>query len=753
VTGSQENSTQQGGPDKTPAEVQFDRISVSVLTASRDDMRKLGEILAAFEALGRIATSEGRADVPDAVRAGDAVGTALMFDDTARKHWDQAMDIFGRLASCCQEVFRGGKMNRPVLSRIFSDIREQLEIQIEGGEEVEAAGAPPAGGGDKSMLLDQDKELYTDFITESMEHLDAIEVKMVDLEAAPDDSETLNAIFRAFHTIKGVSGFLNLKDVNELAHRTETLLDMARRNELAVTGSVIDVIFEAIDGMKGMVRDVSEKISSGATARDFIGTERIIARITAVQEGREDAVPARPAAPPRLGDVLVEQGKITQAEIDRTLSEQATEGGERQPLGTLLIEDKKVSPKDVAQAIRIQKNAANAIETQDIRVNIHKLDGLVDMVGELVIAQSLVCNDPDVMSIDSQRFYRNLSQLGRITSELQKISMSLRMVPIKGTFQKMSRMVRDLAKKSGKEVTLLMEGEDTEVDRNMIEEIHDPLVHMIRNSCDHGVEKPDVRLAANKSACGTVTLRAFHHGGNVVIAVEDDGRGLDSAKILAKAQERGVVSPTATLTDTEIYALIFEPGFSTAEKITDISGRGVGLDVVKRNVEKLRGVIETKSVLGQGSTFQMKFPLTLAIIDGIVVRVGEQRYIMPTNSIVEALRPPREDYLTVEQRAEMIRVREELLPLVRLHRLFSIHDGIENPWEGLVVVIENEGQKRAVLIDELLGKQEVVIKTLGGGMANVRGISGGAIMGDGRVGLILDVSGIFEITGKQPAFS
>jgi two-component system chemotaxis sensor kinase CheA len=751
VTGTPEDPERQEGPDKTPAEVQFDRISVAVLTASRDDMRKLGEILSAFEQLGRIATSEGRADVPDAVRAGDAVGTALMFDDTARKHWDKAMDIFGRLASCCQEVFRGGKMNRPVLSRIFSDIREQLEIEIEGAEAVEAAAAAADSTG-RSMALDQDKELYTDFITESMEHLNAIEVKMVDLEAAPDDTETLNAIFRAFHTIKGVSGFLNLRDVNELAHRTETLLDMARRNELAVTGSVIDVIFEAIDGMKGMVLDVSGKISEGATSRDFIPTDRIIARITSVQEGREDENQPRPATPLRLGDVLVGQGKITQAEIDETLSDQP-EGAARQPLGMLLVEEKKVSPKDVAQAIRIQKNAANAIEAQDIRVNVRKLDGLVDMVGELVIAQSLVCNDPDVMSIDSQRFYRNLSQLGRITSELQKISMSLRMVPIKGTFQKMSRMVRDLAKKSGKEVTLLMEGEDTEIDRNMIEEIHDPLVHMIRNSVDHGIEKPDVRLAANKTACGTVTLRAFHHGGNVVIAVEDDGRGLDPVKILAKGQERGVVAPGATLSESEIFALLFEPGFSTAEKITDISGRGVGLDVVKRNVEKLRGVIETRSTLGEGSTFQMKFPLTLAIIDGIVVRVGEQRYIMPTNSIVEALRPPREDYLTVEQRAEMIKVREELLPLVRLHRLFSIPDGIQTPWEALVVVIESEGQKRAVLIDELLGKQEVVIKTLGGGMANVRGISGGAIMGDGRVGLILDVTGIFEITGKQPSFT
>ncbi len=751
MTSAQDNPGQAGGADKTPAEVQFDRISVAVLTASRDDMRKLGEILSAFEQIGKIAATEGRTDVPDAVTAGDAVGTALMFDDTARKHWDQAMDIFGRLASCCQEVFRGGKMNRPVLSRIFSDIREQLEIEIEGGEAEEAAAAA-SGGADKSMALDQDKELYTDFITESMEHLDSIEIKMVDLEAAPDDSETLNAIFRAFHTIKGVSGFLNLRDVNELAHRTETLLDMARRNELPVTGSVIDVIFEAIDGMKGMIRDVSEKVSAGATAREFIGTDRIIARITAVQEGRDDSPPPRQATPPRLGDVLVEQGKITQAEINETLSDQP-ESGERETLGMLLIEDKKVSPKDVAQALRIQKNAANAIETQDIRVNIHKLDGLVDMVGELVIAQSLVCNDPDVMSIDSQRFYRNLSQLGRITSELQKISMSLRMVPIKNTFQKMSRMVRDLAKKSGKEVTMLMEGEDTEVDRNMIEEIHDPLVHMIRNSVDHGVEKPDIRLAANKSALGTVTLRAFHHGGNVVIAVEDDGRGLDPVKILAKGQERGVVAAGASLSESEIFALLFEPGFSTAEKITDISGRGVGLDVVKRNVEKLRGTIETRSTLGQGSTFQMKFPLTLAIIDGIVVRVGEQRYIMPTNSIVEALRPPREDYLTVEQRAEMIRVREELLPLVRLHRLFSIHNGIQNPWEGLVVVIESEGQKRAVLIDELLGKQEVVIKTLGGGMSNVRGISGGAIMGDGRVGLILDVSGIFEITGRQASFN
>jgi two-component system chemotaxis sensor kinase CheA len=726
----------------------FDRIAVAVLTASREDMRMLGEVLSAFEEIGREGERRGWADVSDAARVADALGSALMFDDDARARWDEALEIFSRLTRCCQEAFRSeGRLNRPELARIFSDARERLHVHFEGiALEEEAAVAPEA---DPVILLDQEKELYSDFVGESKEHLEAIEVGMVDLEANPDDREILNTIFRAFHTIKGVSGFLNLGDVNDLAHRTENLLDLARKGELPVTADVIDVVFGAVDAMRGMLDETATLVAAGEPSRRRADLGRIFFRIDGILEGREGA-PVPPTVPPKLGQVLVEQGMASPEMIEEALEVQEWTGG-KTPLGKILVEEKKVNPRDVAQAIRLQKAAAAG--AYDIRVNVHKLDGLVDMVGELVIAQSLVTNDPDVRSIESQRFYRNLSQLGRITSELQKISMSLRMVPIRNTFQKMARMVRDLARKSGKEVTLEVEGEDTEIDRNMIEEIHDPLVHMIRNAVDHGIETPEVRLAAEKPACGVVTLRAFHHGGRVVIGIEDDGKGLDPGRILAKAVERGIVAAGPPPPESEVLNLIFEPGFSTAEKVTDISGRGVGLDVVKRNVEKLRGTIETRSVIGAGTSFQLKLPLTLAIIDGIVLRVGEQRYILPTSNIVEALRPRREDCYTVERRGEVIRVREELLPLVRLRSLFSIPGEPRPPWEALVVVLENEGEKRTVLVDELLGKQEVVIKSLGGGVHSMKGVSGGAILGDGRVGLIIDVPGIFEMTGRAVAYA
>lgn len=726
----------------------IDRISIAILTAPENDLRKVGEILSSFEELGALAEKEGWTDVPEAVRLADSILSGLMFREEMRGKRAEAMDLLGRLAAHCRENSRSGKGSPAGLSVIRKEIVDRLALDV--GPESGGAGGPVSAEGEApaSVRLDQDRELYTDFVTESMAHLQEIEVKMVDLESSPTDREIINAIFRGFHTIKGVSGFLNLKDVNELSHRTETLLDLARRGSLEVTSSVIDVVFEAIDAIKGMVGEVGGKIAAGEESRVLWDTVALCSRIEGAQTGNAPGV--EEAGKPLLGDLLVEQGKIGRQSIEDTVRGQK-ENSDGRPIGKILIEEKKVTPRDVAQALRVQRGGAAAAEAQDIRVDVRKLDGLVDMVGELVIAQSQVANDLDRTIFENQRLCRNMSQLSRITSELQKIGMSMRMVPIRGTFQKMSRIVRDLARKSGKEVVLRMEGEETEVDRNMVEEIHDPLVHLIRNSVDHGLELPSTRAEAGKNPCGCVTLRAYHLGGNVVIEVEDDGRGLNPGKILAKAKERGLAPAEAAMPEQEIFALVFEPGFSTAEKITDVSGRGVGLDVVRRNVEKLRGTVDVRSQAGKGAVFLMKLPLTLAIIDGIIVRIGSQRYVMPASIVVESLRPARNEYFTVEGRGEMIRVRGEILPLVRLHRIFSVPDGTTDPFSALAVVVEREGERRAFVVDELLGKQEVVIKSLGSGMTGIPGISGGAIMGDGRVGLILDVAGIFDLTGRSAA--
>jgi two-component system chemotaxis sensor kinase CheA len=373
-----------------------------------------------------------------------------------------------------------------------------------------------------------------------------------------------------------------------------------------------------------------------------------------------------------------------------------------------------------------------------MKVDTRKFDSLVELVGELVIAQSQVSQHPDILSLRSRHIARNLSQLSQIALELQKIAMSLRMVAIKGTFQKMTRLVRDLNAGTGKDVELLISGEDTEMDRTMVEELADPLMHMIRNSVDHGIESPGKRAAAGKPERGTVRLSAFHQGGSIVIEIADDGAGLNTQRIFDKAVERGIIAAGATLEEREIHDLIFAPGFSTAEKITGISGRGVGMDVVKQNIGKMRGKIEIDSVPGQGTTFRIFLPLTLAIIDGLIARVGEERYIFPTLSVCESFRPTPEMITRVQGKGEVVKVRDRLRPILRLYSHFNVEPRTTDPCEGLLIVVESANQQRCIMVDELIGKQEVVIKSLDEKFKANKCLAGAAILGDGRVGLILD---------------
>jgi len=369
----------------------------------------------------------------------------------------------------------------------------------------------------------------------------------------------------------------------------------------------------------------------------------------------------------------------------------------------------------------------------------------VDLTGELVIAQSMLRQHPYILSGRDQRLVHTLGQLNQITSSLQTMTMSLRMVPIKSTFQKMVRLVRDLAKSSGKKVELLMSGEETEIDRNVVDELYEPMVHMIRNSIDHGLETPEQRIAAGKPESGIVHLKAYHRGGNIIVEIRDDGRGLNREKILEKARANKLIDEDERLSDAEVYNLIFQPGFSTAETVTEISGRGVGMDVVKKAIEKLRGRVDISTVRGQGSTFFISLPLTLAIIEGMLVRIGTERFVIPALTILESFRPAREQYSTVEGKGEMILSRGRLIPLIRLDAIFNVRSDARNPWEGLVVIVEYDGKPMGILLDELLGKEEVVIKSMGEVLKNVKGIAGAVIMGDGKVGLILDMAGIWDL--------
>jgi two-component system chemotaxis sensor kinase CheA len=373
---------------------------------------------------------------------------------------------------------------------------------------------------------------------------------------------------------------------------------------------------------------------------------------------------------------------------------------------------------------------------------VERLDRLLDMVGELVIAESMVSQMAELRNGASPQVLRHIGQLDKITRELQELATSLRMVPIRPVFQKMARLVRDLSRKTGKSVELVMSGEDTEMDRAVVEKIADPLLHMIRNAIDHGLEDSAQRQRAGKSESGHIFLRAFHKAGNICIEIEDDGRGLDREAILAKGRTMGLTREGETLSDREVFALIFLPGFSTARIVTDVSGRGVGMDVVKRNIGELHGQVEIRTTAGHGTAFTIRLPLTLSIIDGMVLGVGRERYVLPTISIVKSIRPRPGEITTVLNCGEVLSVHGELIPVFRLDRLFGVSGAKQSPCDALVVVVEAEGRHAGLLVDELLGRQQIVIKSLAETMRNLSGIAGGAVMPDGEVGLVLDAAGL-----------
>ncbi len=541
-----------------------------------------------------------------------------------------------------------------------------------------------------------DAELLTLFVAEALDHLGTIESSVLALEASPDDPETVNAVFRPFHTIKGNAGALGIHDVEELAHAIEDLLDRVRQGERRVGASETELILASVDLLTAMIRDVDAR-AAGQRGGDF--TSARAALLTAVRalldtaQAPSEAVAAQPAA-------------------------------------------------DAETAV------IAAIQLATIKVDTRKLDTLVDLVGELAIVQSMIHQDPHLTRAD-ERLNRNLAQLHRITAELQRGAIGMRLVPIKQTFQRMRRVVRDLSHKANKPVDLVISGEETELDRKVVEEIADPLMHMLRNSMDHGLEDADARSRAGKPLQGRLMLSAYYEGGTVVISVSDDGRGLNTEKLHAKAVAMGLVEPGVKLSEAETHAMIFRAGFSTATEITEVSGRGIGMDVVRRNVETLRGRIDIRSQAGVGTTFLIKLPLTLATLEGLLLSVGDERFVLPTFAVSEAFRPSRERLHFVPDSGWIVQIRKELIPVVSLANVFNVAGAVTDPTEGAIVVIEDDGQRRALQVDRLLGKQEVVVKSLGEAFAHVKGVAGGAILADGRIGLILDAGGLMRLRERR----
>lgn len=642
-------------------------------------------------------------------------------------------------------------------------LQQSLQHRGGGGEEpgpaaelIAALAAPaatsaaaPVGGAatweavglDEGLFeLDQrrgDVELLQEFIGESAEHLDEAEAQLLVLESEPTQLDALNAVFRAFHTIKGVAGFVEMTHIQNLAHKAENLLDLARKGELTLQGEAMDLTFESIDMLKKLGEDIVAALDGDGRLRKRESLPGLLGRLIrrAVEKDAAAAMPPpAPEAAAPTGDGA-RSGFIA-------LKKPAPQPAAAAPAPTPAPEAPKAA---AAPGGKIQRREA-------VRVDADRLDLLVETIGELVIAEAMVSQSGELRGSASVETARNLDHLDKICRELQEIGMSLRMVPVRPIFQKMARLARDLSKKVDRPIEFEMSGEDTELDKSVVDKIGDPLVHMIRNAVDHGIESdPSVRIAAGKPAAGHIRLNAYHKGGNIVIEVVDDGRGLDRERILAKAVERGLIKEGQVLSDRETFNLIFEPGFSTAKKVTDVSGRGVGMDVVRRNVEELRGSVEIESELGRGSVFRFKLPLTLAIIDGMVIRTGRENYIIPTLSVVRLVRPAAADYATVRGKGEMLRFEDDLVPLVRLNRVFDVPDGREKLSETVVVVVESEGRRVGLISDDLIGQRQIVIKSLGEKVQGTPGLAGGAIMSDGHVALILDVPGLVKVAQNRKA--
>jgi two-component system chemotaxis sensor kinase CheA len=551
-----------------------------------------------------------------------------------------------------------------------------------------------------------DPELAGMFIADATDHLGTIEATILKLEAAPTDLKLVNDIFRPFHTVKGNAGVLGITSIQEFAHKVETLLDLARSGKHPMGPAEIDVVLKTVDLLKLVIDELPARVAGRPTtdvsARRRALMDRVDALITGStpppSQAAGPAAAARAPAPSSGDDAG--RGKVHHAEDQST-----------------------------------------------VKVDTKKLDNLVDMVGELVIAQAILAEDPALRSAD-ERLSRRLAHVRRITSDLQRDTMAMRMVPIRQTFQKMSRLARDLSRKFDKPCNLQLAGEDTELDRKVVEHLTDPLMHMMRNAIDHGIETAARRQAAGKPATAELKLSAFHRAGFIVVELADDGAGLDTDQILARGLQLGLVPEGAPLDPSEIHQLIFQPGFSTAAQVTELSGRGVGMDVVRRNIEALRGRIDIQTTRGQGTMFSIQLPLTLAIVDGILLGVGADRFVIPTFAVSESLRPRPEQVQTVQGQACMVQVRDRLYPLLHLGEVFGVAGARQRISEGTVIICHDNGRSVALAVDELIGKQEVVIKGLGEMFRDVRGIAGGAILGDGRIGLILDTGGLLSLVGK-----
>jgi two-component system, chemotaxis family, sensor kinase CheA len=656
-------------------------------------------------------------------------------------------------------------------------------------------------------------QFHKTFFEESREGLDAMEAALLALDSGSTDHELVHTIFRAAHSIKGGAATFGFADVAAFTHVAESLLEEVRSERRAVDSGLIELLLRSVDCLRAMldrssqgqpvadaesealrvelVRLVSGEVAAPASATmpaaapasgwaiGFTALPHLLqtgndplrlfrelqqlGRLEVVRAFITDSAPAQlvglDPSQCHLGWELRLHGAVARGDVDAVFDWldgdcELTVAPLVEAVATDTVVQAAAAPAPVAAPTprTVRETPAASSEGSSIRVGIDKVDALINMMGELVITQSMLSDIGEKFELSQLgRLRDGLVQLERTTRELQESVMRIRMLPIASVFNRFPRLVHDLERKLDKRVRLELHGEHTELDKTVLEKIGDPLVHLVRNAIDHGLESPAQRKAAGKSETGTLKLNAYHEGGNIVVQISDDGAGLNHAAIVAKAQQRGLIAAGQELGDAEVAELIFQPGFSTAAQATDLSGRGVGMDVVRRNVRDLGGSVGVRSASGKGSTFTITLPLTLAIIDGLVTTVGSERYIVPLTSIVESLRLRADAVRKIAGGGEVFHFRDEYLPIMRLHRAFACSDAVTEIERGIVVVIEEDGRRVGLLVDDLLGQQQAVVKSLEAHYRRVQGISGATILSDGSVALIVDVGGVVRLGQRRKA--
>ncbi|WP_027389521.1 chemotaxis protein CheA [Chrysiogenes arsenatis] len=579
-------------------------------------------------------------------------------------------------------------------------------------------------------MSQEEVEILDDFLVETDELLEKLDIDLVELENSPGDLDLLNSIFRCAHTVKGTSGFLGFTTMTELTHHAEDVLNKLRKGDLQMTAHIMDILLQAFDLIKVITEDIRD--GKGDSQRDISG---VVGRLSSIIAGNVDG-DGESAAP------AAHHTPTASVKTD-------TPAAAKEPKKVAA----KPAPAAKAPAANDNDDKKKGGGDQTIRVDVERLDSLMNLVGELVLGRNRIAQLTQQMETTIggehiEALSETSAQLSLITTELQMAVMKTRMLPVGKVFNRFPRMVRDLSRELKKEIELVITGQDTELDKSVIEEIGDPLVHLIRNSCDHGIEIPEVRKASGKPALGTVHLAAFHEGNHIVIEIKDDGKGIDAEMLKEKAVEKELITEAdaAKMSRTEALNLIFAAGFSTAAKVTDVSGRGVGMDVVRTNIEKLNGLISIDTEIGSGSTITIKIPLTLAIIQVLLVGVADESYAIPLVSVIETVKVPRTEIKTIEQK-RVLRLRDQVLPLLELSKIFDIT--CEEKDYFYIVILGLAEKRIGLIVDKLLGQEEIVIKSLGDFLKGTPGITGATIMGDGRVNLIVDVTSLLEMATES----